>query len=337
MERQGTVRFSIIVPVYNVENYLAACVKSVAEQPGAPDWECLLVDDGSTDASGRMCDALAAEIPGVVALHRKNGGLAAARNTGLAAARGEWLLFLDSDDRMAPALLEGLRAELDAHPGVDWFVGRYLEYLEATGETRAPGGLDFRPGLFTDGDYAARVARLYDAAHWSVWKYCIRREFLKRSGVRFWAEVRWAEDWPFDLALLLKCDTLYFTDVVFTVYRVARTGSLLTDAGNLPRRFAGILAAVRRLQKLEASEAQRTEMLHRAADVFWPQARTAAVRSRAVRAACAPWVERCRPLYAYGREVNARRDWRLFRTLLTIFGARFALWAAACLKRGTCS
>ena len=53
--------FSIIVPVYNVQNYLAACVKSVAEQPGPKDWECILVDDGSTDASPQLCDALAAE------------------------------------------------------------------------------------------------------------------------------------------------------------------------------------------------------------------------------------------------------------------------------------
>lgn len=96
-------QFSIIMPVYNVQNYLAACVKSVAEQPGPRDWECILVDDGSTDTSGQICDVLAAEIPGLRVLHQQNGGLANARNTGLAAAKGEWLLFLDSDDAMAPA------------------------------------------------------------------------------------------------------------------------------------------------------------------------------------------------------------------------------------------
>ena len=114
-------QFSIIVPVYNVQNYLAACVKSVAEQPGPRDWECILVDDGSTDASGQICDVLAAEIPGLRVLHQQNGGLANARNTGLAAAKGEWVLFLDSDDAMAPGLLETLRRELAAHPEFDWF------------------------------------------------------------------------------------------------------------------------------------------------------------------------------------------------------------------------
>ena len=101
--------FSIIIPVYNVQNYLSACVKSVVEQPGPRDWECILVDDGSTDQSGAMCDALAAELPGLQVIHRENGGLAAARNTGLKAATGDWLLFLDSDDAMAPGLLAQLR------------------------------------------------------------------------------------------------------------------------------------------------------------------------------------------------------------------------------------
>ena len=81
--------FSIIIPVYNVQNYLAACIKSVAEQEGPRDWECLLVDDGSTDLCPQMCDAFAREIPGVRVIHRQNGGLAAARNTGLKAAAGE--------------------------------------------------------------------------------------------------------------------------------------------------------------------------------------------------------------------------------------------------------
>ena len=105
--------FSIIIPVYNVQNYLSACVKSVVEQPGPRDWECILVDDGSTDQSGAMCDALAAELPGLKVIHRENGGLAAARNTGLKAATGDWLLFLDSDDTYTPDAFAVLRAALD--------------------------------------------------------------------------------------------------------------------------------------------------------------------------------------------------------------------------------
>ena len=124
-----TPRFSIIVPAYNVADYLEECLRSVAAQSGR-DWECLVVDDGSTDgATGELADRLAAELPGVRALHRENGGLSAARNTGLAAAAGEWVLFMDGDDRMAPGLLAALRADLDRDPDWDWLVGRYLRWL----------------------------------------------------------------------------------------------------------------------------------------------------------------------------------------------------------------
>ena len=109
-------QFSIIIPVYNVQNHLAACLKSVAEQPGPRDWECLLIDDGSTDLTGSICDALAAEIPGLQVLHQARTGPAAARNTGLQAATGDWVLFLDGDNAMAPGLLEALRAGPNPHP-----------------------------------------------------------------------------------------------------------------------------------------------------------------------------------------------------------------------------
>ena len=237
-------QFSIIVPVYNVQNYLAACVKSVAEQPGPRDWECILVDDGSTDTSGQICDVLAAEIPGLRVLHQQNGGLANARNTGLTAAKGEWVLFLDSDDAMAPGLLETLRRELAAHPDFDWFIGKHLEW-KPDGTLTEHTGLRLLPGPFDSDDYAARLKSLYRAGHWSVWKYCIRRAWLADTGVRFWDDVRWAEDWPFDLMLLSHCTRLYFLDTVFTHYRVGRQGSLLTDAKNLPKRFDALAAAQR--------------------------------------------------------------------------------------------
>ena len=332
MRRESEPFFSIIVPVYNVQNCLAGCVASVANQPGAPDWECLLIDDGSTDGSGRICDALAAEVPGVEVLHRKNGGVTAARNTGIGAARGRWLLFLDSDDKMAPGLLEALRAELAAHPDETWLVGRYLEYFEDSGETLAPTHLNFVPGLFQSDDYAARVARLYDAARWSVWKFCIRRDWLAASGVRFLEDMCWAEECPFVLALLRCTDRLYFTDTVFTIYRSARAGSLMNDNSNLPRRFESLAAGWRHLAALDPADAELEEMRHRVADVLWPQVRTAAVRDKALRRACLPGLTQCRALLPYGREVRTRRDWRAFQWLTTTFGPRFALWAVGRVK-----
>ena len=333
MQREGDVRFSVIVPVYNVQNYLAACVGSVVQQAGAPDWECILVDDGSTDASGKMCDAFAETCPGVSALHRENGGLSAARNTGIAAARGEFLLFLDSDDFWPAGMLQDLRAVLDAHPGYDWYVGRYRELDEATGRITEPRAAQFRPGPFSDPDYAARTARLFDTCGWSVWKYCLRRQTLLGTGIRFWESVRWAEDWPFSLLLLQACDTLFFADVVLLVYREGRAGSLL-NAGDLPRQLAGLAAALRQFESRKVQQrlrpAEREEFLHRAADVFWPVSRAAACRDKAVRRACEAGILRCRPLWRYGRgQVDGRRSWGVFARLLRAFGPRFALWAGS--------
>lgn len=329
--------FSIIIPVYNVQEYLAACVKSVAEQEGPRDWECLLVDDGSTDMCPQLCDAFAAEIPGITVIHRKNGGLAAARNTGLKAATGDWVLFLDSDDAMAPGLLAALRRELADHPGYDWYIGKHLEWLP-DGTLTEHEGLRLLPGPFDSSDYGERLRALYEAGHWSVWKYCLRRAWLRENRLRFWADVRWAEDWPFDLLLLTQCQRLYFLDVVFTHYRVGRQGSLLTDARNLPKRFQGLVAAQRHLATLAASgqvdAATYAVMRDAAADVFWPQARTAAVPDAGVRRVCLPCLRQLRPLYAHGVEVNTRRDWRIFRTMMRLFGPRFTLWLAARAKKG---
>lgn len=96
---------SIIVPAYNAERYLGACVESIISQ-SETDWELLLVDDGSTDTTGKLCDEYMRADSRIRAIHRENGGLSAARNTGIDSARGDYITFLDSDDVFAPTFLE---------------------------------------------------------------------------------------------------------------------------------------------------------------------------------------------------------------------------------------
>lgn len=100
---------SVVIPVYNVEKYLAECVDSVLGQTYT-DYEIILVDDGATDSSGRICDEYAQKDARICVIHQPNGGLSAARNTGLAAARGEYVYFLDSDDYIDPQALADLIA-----------------------------------------------------------------------------------------------------------------------------------------------------------------------------------------------------------------------------------
>lgn len=92
---------TIIVPVYNVERYLRACLDSIARLSSVT-WEAILVDDGSTDGSGEICDEYAKQNARFRVVHQRNAGVSAARNAGLEAARGEWIWFVDSDDTINP-------------------------------------------------------------------------------------------------------------------------------------------------------------------------------------------------------------------------------------------
>lgn len=92
-----SVKLSIIVPVYKVEKYLRRCLDSISSQTFT-DFECILVDDGSPDSSGKICDEYAEKDTRFRVIHKKNGGVSSARNAGLDAAKGEWIGFVDADD-----------------------------------------------------------------------------------------------------------------------------------------------------------------------------------------------------------------------------------------------
>ena len=100
-------KLSVIVPVYNVEKYLERCVNSIINQ-NYENMEIILVDDGSKDSSGKLCDVLAKRDNRIKVIHQKNGGLSAARNTGLNNAVGDYIDFLDSDDELLPNLFNDL-------------------------------------------------------------------------------------------------------------------------------------------------------------------------------------------------------------------------------------
>ena len=98
---------SVIVPVYNVKDYLEECFLSIVGQTYS-NLEIILVDDGSTDGSGELCDTLASQDARAVVFHKENGGLSDARNYGLRNARAEWISFIDSDDYVSPVFIEVL-------------------------------------------------------------------------------------------------------------------------------------------------------------------------------------------------------------------------------------
>ena len=125
---------SVIIPVYKVETYLRGCVESVlAQENVSEELEILLVDDGSPDGCGRLCDELAASHPQIRVIHKENGGLSDARNAGLAAAKGDWISFLDGDDALAPSYFSVLLSLLRENPEADMAAVSFVNWPE--GET----------------------------------------------------------------------------------------------------------------------------------------------------------------------------------------------------------
>ena len=123
MHNQSTTpTISVIVPVYNTEKYLPRCIESVLAQTFV-DWEMLLIDDGSTDASGSICDEYAAKDERIRVFHKENGGVSSARNLGLDNAQGEWITFVDSDDWIEENFLKSFDGNLDA----DLVLGNMIE------------------------------------------------------------------------------------------------------------------------------------------------------------------------------------------------------------------
>lgn len=112
---------SIIIPIYNVENYLEKCLTSIVQDSAvdSEQIELMLIDDGSTDSSGTTADGFAQKYPFINVIHKKNSGVAAARNIGIETALGEWLYFVDSDDWLAENAISNICRQINSHPNAD--------------------------------------------------------------------------------------------------------------------------------------------------------------------------------------------------------------------------
>ena len=149
------VKFSFIVPVYGVEAYLEKCVDSMLAQT-YDDFEIILVDDESPDRCGEICDSYAARYPHKVrSIHQKNGGSGTARNHGISLSRGEYLIFVDSDDYIAPELLADLHSAMEKQEAELYVFGAVIErdgkqigVLDPDVPENTPFTVDQHPALF---------------------------------------------------------------------------------------------------------------------------------------------------------------------------------------------
>ena len=215
-------RLSIIVPVYNAEEYLDRCMISILEQDFS-SYEVILVDDGSTDSSPMICDRYSATDPRFRTIHKKNGGVSSARNAGLDLAKGEYVMFVDSDDALLPDSLEMMFENIR---GEDLAVGGYTVYIEGTpGKEVLPmrnysyKGEDMN--VFYD-ENIRRNCEMLDAP----WSKVFRRKTI--GELRFCEDLSYAEDKLFVFSFLARCSSAYACAFPVYAYHV-RAGSLGSD------------------------------------------------------------------------------------------------------------
>lgn len=181
-------RISVIVPVYQAEKYLPKCVESVKKQTFA-DWELLLIDDGSTDGSGEICDACAAEDDRIRVFHKKkNGGVSGARNLGLAEAKGESIVFLDVDDRLEFKMLEKLIGEKE-RTGADTAACAHLNLWpdgSKEPEPVLPAGVYDAEGIREGIVYPLLGDRLHQPVfNGFIWRYLYSADILRQNHITF--------------------------------------------------------------------------------------------------------------------------------------------------------
>ena len=213
-------KVSIIIPVYQTEDFVEECVRSYLAQ-SHEDFEVLLIDDGSTDGSGRICDALAGEDPRVRVIHQANGGVSRARNRGLSEVSGEWIVFGDSDDWVSPDLLEWLLAK-QAESGADVVCHAYAR--ELPGRTEYPSKA-LPKTLMTPDEY---IAGSLGEATGMILSACLGLyPAAAAKAIRFREDLPYGEDSLWLCSLLAAVSSVYYEPKALYHYRIAREGNTL--------------------------------------------------------------------------------------------------------------
>lgn len=218
MKRMENELISVVVPIYNVEKYLDKCIESIENQTYTY-LEIILVDDGSTDNSGRICDLHAKRDERIIVLHQKNGGRAAARNAGLESASGEYLMFVDGDDWIDTDCLEETYKFFGSDTEMVVFRERsiYADMVEGNGTDRhaqfvGSEPLEFYVNGYSDFQTATSVCgKLY------------RRNLVR--DIRF-EEGRYYEDIMFVTRVYAACRNCIYLDKAYYNYNVATDNSI---------------------------------------------------------------------------------------------------------------
>ena len=240
------MKLSIIVPIYNVEKYLEECFNSIYSQIDN-SCEIILVDDGSKDSSREMCDDFASKANNIRVIHKENGGLASARNAGLNIAAGDYVIFIDSDDRIAQGCIKYITNWIDNEgtdlcfmQAVKFFPDGMQQDLGDCIERKAIKDKEKKEVLY----YLSRRPKFPGSSCTKIY----RRLFLIDNDLKFPLINIQSEDLGFVRDCIMKANTYDCLDIPFYEYRQNRNGSITNTSSQ--RSITGLLCFVEETIKL---------------------------------------------------------------------------------------
>lgn len=256
---------SIIIPVYNVEKYLRRCLDSVMSQ-SFRDYELLLVDDGSSDSSGAICDEYAVRDERIRVFHKTNGGVSSARNVGLEHAKGEWIYFVDADDEV---LADGISSMLGAASGYEAVLASFEScnrdgerlYQTTIGTNKIMSREDSIRTLYGESKTLVGV--------WGwLWVRLFRNEIIKKNNLRFETNVSYNEDGLFIAEYICHISTpvRYVDSLVYRYYETDTSVMESTKRYFNPKVLTSFASLVRMYQCIAKDAELDTERLRIAKD-----------------------------------------------------------------------
>ena len=219
------LKYSVIVPVYNVENYLPRCIDSLLAQ-NYVDLEILLIDNGSKDQSGQICEDYAAQFSNITAYHIPNKGVGSARNFGLSKAKGEFICFVDADDYLVGNLFSDVESQLDSQ--LDLVVFSYYNSSEKNlSEINRSAKILPAEGKKDKSEFIALFQELFlTDMMYTVWNKIYRREFLEEHQIVF-ESYELGEDVRFNLNVYQHVNTVFLVKSAYYVYVSGRVDSAM--------------------------------------------------------------------------------------------------------------
>lgn len=220
------VDFSFIIPVYNVEKYITRCVDSILNQ-NYKNFEIILINDGSTDNSGTICDEYAKVDKRVRVIHSENKGVSNARNIGIELAKGEYSIFLDSDDFWCEDKLETIY-EKCFNEEIDLLVFNYNKYDEKKkiiSETSCVNFPDNLDEVINGEKFLAKVLEENPLYEWYSWFYAIKTDILIKNDLNFKTNIKY-EDVDLMYKIILLADKVSILNENVLNYSINRLGSI---------------------------------------------------------------------------------------------------------------